>query len=364
MKLKKNLVALVFIWFLAQSFNVIENFYWLRIANDLRPNLQIFISGFLQFLFGIVVIFYLVKLLLVYDYKIKKPFSQFILHLLNISLLSFLTFFAAAISFFLFEKIPAETFFSTLKEIFEQSFIGFIKGAFYSYFLLTIAAHFFHFFEKSRIQELENATLQSKYLETKLQGLRSQLNPHLLFNSLNTIVSFIDSKPKKAKDMIVDLSFLLRRLLESTDHQIITLSEELAFLEKYLTLEKARFSDSLKIEVKVKVEEDLLEKPVPNLLLQPILENSLIHGFNNSTNKIFKILLDIHSEEEDMITFIISDNGNGLKSGNKFVYGFGLNNVITRLDVIYNKKAMFEINPSENGVTTIIKIPINNNEEA
>ncbi len=359
MSFKKKFSALIFIWFLAKVFSVVENFYWLRSAEDLRPASQIITSGFLQFIAGTVVIYILLKLVEKSGYTLKGVFFQTPLHVLNIGLLFVLTFTAALLSFFIFEDLRAGNgLFLIVKDILEQSYPGFLKASISSYFLMSIATYSIHFYDKTRIQKLENLELQSKYLETKLEGLRSQLNPHLLFNSLNTVVSLIDSSPKQAKDMVVDLSYLLRRLLETSNKQFVTIEEEISFLKRYLDIEKTRFSDSL--TVNIEVDQDLKERLIPNLLLQPIIENSLIHGFNKSRADIFNIDVSITPLSATMIQIIIADNGIGNITEESIKPGIGLTNVLTRLKAIYETEFVFKIDPSKSGVKTEIHIPIIN----
>ncbi|MBO6524952.1 MAG: histidine kinase [Balneolaceae bacterium] len=357
MSFNKKFGALLFIWFLAKVFSVIENFYWLRGVEDLRPPSQIIISGFLQFVAGIIVIYILLKLIERYKYSFRDLPLQISLHVLNISLLFVLTFTVAILTFAIFEQIRTlNQFFLVLNDVLNQSYLGFIKASVSSYFLMSIAAYSIHFYDKTRVQKLENLELQSKYLETKLEGLRSQLNPHLLFNSLNTVVSLIDSNPKQAKDMVVDLSYLLRRLLETSNKKFVTIEEELSFLKRYLDIEKTRFSDSLMINIEV--DQHLKERLIPNLLLQPIVENSLIHGFNKSRAGIFNIEVRIASLSPTMIQIIIADNGIANITKDSIKPGIGLTNVLTRLKAIYENEFIFKIDSGKSGVKTEIHIPI------
>ena len=135
-----------------------------------------------------------------------------------------------------------------------------------------------HFIRKSRLEEIKNLQLQSSQTEIELQHLKTQLNPHFLFNALNSIRALVDMDPVLAKKSITQLSGVLRNSLLFDKRSTITIAEECHFIDDYLSLEKIRFEDRL--EVKWEIDETLKSKTIPPLLLQTQVENAVKHGIS------------------------------------------------------------------------------------
>ena len=131
------------------------------------------------------------------------------------------------------------------------------------------------------VTEYSFSLIPSRLANAKLTAFRMQLHPHFLFNSLNSVMSLIDMDKLKAKDMLVELSILMRRLLEQDNRHTVLVKDELSFIKSYLELERLRFEDRLKITYKI--EDEQYSALVPNLILQPIIENAIKHGFSQST---------------------------------------------------------------------------------
>lgn len=193
--------------------------------------------------------------------------------------------------------------------------------------------------------------------KAEYQALQAQINPHFLFNSLNTISFFCREKPDRARELILSLSTYFRNTLQNKDH-LISLSKELEHVSAYLALEKARFEDSLQIEW------DLcpsIQCMVPPLIIQPIVENAVKHGaMKRPAGK-----LKIHSQcIHHQIVISISDNGPGIPTEvlniieNDLPYqGLGLSNVKKRLKKMYGEKQNFQIYTNSQGTTIQISIP-------
>ena len=123
---------------------------------------------------------------------------------------------------------------------------------------------------------LRTADLERRLVEARLQSLRAQLQPHFLFNALNTISAFTESNPQMARRLMAQLGDLLRASLRHTAQPLVTLGEELTFLDDFLAIESARFEGRL--QVSVDADDDLLPRMVPAFLLQPLVENAIRHG--------------------------------------------------------------------------------------
>ncbi len=185
--------------------------------------------------------------------------------------------------------------------------------------------------------------------EAELKALRAQIKPHFLFNSLNTIMSLIRTDADEARQLLQELSVILRSGFKDSATRI-TLKEELRVVEAFLRIEKARFPDKLSIEYDV---DDDIELEVPPLILQPIVENAVRHGIRNKQG-VGTVKISIH-KEEDKIHFDVADDGIGMTEEKvenlKFATGIGLNNVRDRLQSIYEVNLHID---SEPGVGTHI----------
>ena len=241
----------------------------------------------------------------------------------------------------------------TFDVLFQQAIYG-SSFNFFIYFSLIAIVYAYYYMIRQRAQELNKTKLSAQLLDAKINALQSQLQPHFLFNALNDISSLMDTSIDKAQNAIADLSEMLRLTLSIKNSKYVYLKKEISILKKYLDIEKLRFDK--KLEININVEDSLLKEYVPPLMLQPIVENSIKHGFSLDVDSlIINILI---KENNNYISFTISNNGKLLDEN--FNYGIGLTNVISRLDTLYNENFEFEMkNDQKNGVITTIQIPRN-----
>ena len=202
-----------------------------------------------------------------------------------------------------------------------------------------------------RLQEQEKLLMSSR-----VEALASQINPHFLFNTLNSISSLIRSQPETARMLIVKLSGLLRRLLRSQE-QFVTLKEELASIDEYLDIETVRFGPTL--VVKKDISDDSLDLVMPSMLLQPLVENAIKHGIGQ---QIGGGQITIRSHRENGHTIIeVADDGAGMHPGELDLSrsaGIGLRNVDERLRVIYGENYHLKIDSTRGeGTCARIEIP-------
>lgn len=210
---------------------------------------------------------------------------------------------------------------------------------------------------KYQQKKVEAAILESQLTDSKLQALKMQLHPHFLFNSLNTIAMSIRAKKNTiALDMVMGLSSLLRSTLSKDIGQLITLEKELELLNKYLFLEKVRFSDNLNILFDI--DKEALSVKIPSLLLQPIVENAFKHGFSNLIG-VFDLKIKAKIENEEL-TILIYNSGPKLPEhfNIELHKGIGLTNTINRLAQLYGDNAQLNLENDKNGVKATIKIPV------
>ncbi len=244
---------------------------------------------------------------------------------------------------------------------FERSIFRFmyvIDLNFLIYFAMVFIIYTYYYVEEVKKAEKRQGKLETQLVNTRMKMLSSQLQPHFLFNTLNSIAVLTDIDAGKAKDTIADLSDFLREILYDNDSNKIPLEKELRILEFYLNIIKVRFSDHLKIEKDI--DETLLSKKVPALLLQPLLENSIKHGFDYNHTDL-KIFVKIYAEENTLI-IKVENNGAPVAAGHTVLLkrGMGLANINDRLANLYGTDYFFEIRNKNDGsgVETIIKLPL------
>jgi LytS/YehU family sensor histidine kinase len=242
----------------------------------------------------------------------------------------------------------------------EESFTRFmivVDLNFLIYFAMTFIIYTYYYVKQVKEAEQHRAQLETQLVNARMKMLSSQLQPHFLFNTLNSIAVLADLDKEKAKDTIVDLSDFLREILYSGDENVIPLERELRTLEYYLNILNVRFSDHLKITQEI--EEDLLSKKVPALLLQPILENSIKHGYSYEHTDL-EINIRIYSEKNEIVIEVIND-GAGLTEEQEELMkkGKGLANINARLANLYGTNYSFTIRNKKEGtgVETVVRIP-------
>lgn len=210
-------------------------------------------------------------------------------------------------------------------------------------------------YQKYKSEELRSAQLEARLIEAELKALREQLQPHFLFNTMNTIAVLVrEGRNNAAVTLIARLSTLLRMSLDQCRGHEVTLREERNFLEIYVEIQKVRFSDRL--EVNIAIDPEALGVRIPNFLLQPIVENAILHGI---APKPAPGRVDVLARAEDgRLHLEIRDDGVGLPPARSGQAGIGLENTRTRLEKIYGTDhRLFLTSEPGRGVTVKIEIP-------
>ena len=205
----------------------------------------------------------------------------------------------------------------------------------------------YDYYQKYRERELHSSQLQARLAQSRLQVLKMQLHPHFLFNTLNAISELVHRDPERADQMLGELSDLLRMSFENLEVQEVPLRQELEFLQKYLDIEQMRFDDRLKVELKV--DPETLSARVPNMILQPLVENAIKHGIapRSSGGKI--AITAVRSNGHLDISVV--DDGIGVPFGDvsNVSDGVGLANTRRRLRHLYGGDHSFELAAGEKG---------------
>jgi hypothetical protein len=201
-------------------------------------------------------------------------------------------------------------------------------------------------FRTAQARERRAAELEARLTTAKLQLLRMQIDPHFLFNTLNSIAALLYVNPRAADEMLGDLSELLRRSLDSVEEQEIPLAQELAFIGAYLRIEQRRFGDRLRLDQSVP--EELMKALVPALILQPLVENAVRHGLEPRRGPG---IISIEAKQENQhLHLMVRDNGRGLPGvdvNSSARRGIGLANTQARLRALYGADQRFSFGPAE-----------------
>ena len=199
-------------------------------------------------------------------------------------------------------------------------------------------------------KETEQRLIQLK-TKAELDAIRSKLNPHFLFNTLNSVMSLIHSDPQKAEEMLQKFSDLLRNIQQINKKEFIELSEEIEIIDEYLSIEKIRFGK--KLIYKIIIDDEIKKAHVPAMILQPVVENSIKHGI--SSGERGNIVISAQKAAPGSIILKVSDSGNGFvdsAAGN----GFGLSGIKERLELIYGSGHSFRVT-NNGGCEISITIP-------
>jgi len=227
----------------------------------------------------------------------------------------------------------------------------------YLVILMAGLARSYYFQQKARQEEAERLeeraeALEARLTEARLEALRMQLNPHFLFNTLHAVSTLVDRDPTGVRRMIARLSELLRHVLDEEAPQEVPLSQELEFLDDYFEIQSIRFQGRL--DTAVDVPSSLRDAHVPNLILQPIVENAIKHGASQ-VRGVGRIKVR-GRHEDDRLVLTVTDNGPGPPDSQE--NGLGLRNVRARLEGLYGDDQALYLEPLPDGGTkAVLRLP-------
>lgn len=229
-------------------------------------------------------------------------------------------------------------FFSPWREIARFRFVNQLLV-----YIAVLAAGFArNFYIRYQRRQREAVELRAQLADARLDALRMQLNPHFLFNTLHAVSALVDRDPAGVRRMIARLSELLRHTIESRGSDEVPLRDELDFLRRYIEIMEIRFQGRLKVTTSI--DENTLDALVPNLILQPIVENALEHGASRTAEG--RVEISARRNGSDLL-LSVRDNGPGLIPQN--VEGVGLRNTEARLAQLYGDASSLTISPAEGG---------------
>jgi len=248
--------------------------------------------------------------------------------------------------------------FSSIPELYQSDIFFNLPTGFMSYGTFMLICHVIDYYRRYQKEELRASRLKTELAQAQLEALKMQLHPHFLFNTLNSISALLDEDVEAADEMLTRLGDFLRLTLENSGAQQVTLQEELEFLRCYLEIERVRFHDRL--TVSIEIEPETLDARVPNLILQPIVENAIRHGI---VARAAAGRIEIRSGVTGgTLRLQVKDNGPGLTStqdsGSKLRGGFGLANTRARLEQLYGTAHRLEMSDAiEGGFEVTVEIP-------
>ena len=217
----------------------------------------------------------------------------------------------------------------------------------------TLIYYFYHYIESSRKQQLDTLKLEALVKELELKTIKAHINPHFIFNALNSIRALIDENPVRARAAVTELSNILRSSMQAEKLETVTFEKELNIVKDYLALEYIRFEDRLQVEYDI--DEDTLDQPIPPMMLQTLVENAIKHGISRQVDggKV-RIISDFKENFHELVIL-----NTGRLNGSRNADGFGLASTKNRLQLLFGQKANFDIREvNGNTVEARVLIPV------
>lgn len=266
---------------------------------------------------------------------LNLPFEKMILRLTVMLVAG--SFIYSFLSLRLFEWLHLSEIATTRKKPFFDRVIFKFFDSFVVLMVWVLIYYIYHYFQKNKKQEVDTFRLQSLVKELELKTIKSHINPHFIFNSLNSIRALVDENPERARRAITELSNILRSSMQTEKMETVPLEQELSIVKDYLALEQMRFEERLKVNFNI--DEDTLDQPIPPMMLQTLAENAIKHGISKQvdggTVTIISDFVDNHHE--------IVIRNSGILNGNSGYKGFGLQSTQDRLSLLFGDKASFSI---------------------
>ena len=339
---KQNIYIYAMVWFLISGIHFLAGIIYYNLPFIVAAADSLIYNG----------LFALIAIVLWYPVRYNNPEGKINLYslvtylFLGILILTFWLFMGYMILKILITK--DEEYFKFLNDSF---FVRVLFGTFF--YIGTVLIYYFLVYSRALQEKKINETkLNLLVRESELNALRSQMNPHFLFNSLNSISSLTVSNPDKAREMIIQLSDFLRYALKFGQREETYFADELKNIELYLAIEKTRFEDKLIFEKNI--HDICMQAKVPNMILQPLVENAIKHGVYESTTPV---IVTLSCQGKGEFFEIRLKNNYDPEHKSRTGAGLGLKNVENRLQLIYNMTDLLKINKQDNHFEVIIKIP-------
>ena len=339
-----NKYSLVFYWIAPIVLGIIQT--GINLYFEILPRGISFVDGLVfSFLLGAfgMAIWFVVR----YNSSDEKPFPQILsTHLAAAVVLSLVWVYTSG---FIARLIIPNQVYLTYQEsqLSNRIFIGFIF-----YILLVTVFYLSIFYRKNREKADREQELKQELREAVLRALKSQINPHFLFNSLNSIASLTLTNPQKAHEMVIALSDFMRYSLRKQHNELVALEEEINHIRLYLQIEKIRFGD--KMIYSFQVGPECLNCQIPTLLLQPLFENAVKYGVYEASEQVE---ISLTATKEGDHTVLVLTNNYDVQAAPHKGEGIGLKNVQERLRLVYNSNNLMEIEDKAGKFAVTIYLP-------
>jgi two-component system, LytTR family, sensor kinase len=223
------------------------------------------------------------------------------------------------------------------------------------FFLWNLIYFSYQYIENYKKAEIDNLRYRAAMNEIELNNLKSQLNPHFMFNAMNSIRALIQENPEKAKDAITMLSNILRNTLQLEKNKLIPLEDEMNLVKDYLSLEKIRYEQRLNYTLDISPA--ALKCPIPALMLQTLVENGIKHGISKlMEGGVIQVNAAIKNEQLEVLIYNSGQLNNSVQENQN---GYGIKNTIQRLKIIFGEKATFQLSNEKEKVCCRLVIPMN-----
>jgi sensor histidine kinase YesM len=217
-------------------------------------------------------------------------------------------------------------------------------GTFFFLCMWNLIYFSYHYILRSRKDQLDKIRLESLVKELELKTIKAHINPHFIFNALNSIRALVDEDPARARTAITELSNILRSSMYAEKVETTPLERELSIVKDYLALEHIRFEDRLRVEYDI--DEDTLDLPVPPMMLQTLVENAIKHGISKQKDGgVIKVMSDFKDDHYELVV-----QNTGHLNGHSLKDGFGISGTINRLHLMFGDSAHFDIKDKDNNL--------------
>ena len=206
--------------------------------------------------------------------------------------------------------------------------------------------YIYHYVERNRTQELDTFRLEAMVKSLELKTIKSHINPHFIFNALNSIRALVDENPQRARTAITELSNILRSSMRAEQLETVPLQQELDIVKDYLALEHMRFEERL--EIVMNIDPDTLAQPIPPMMLQTLVENAIKHGISKKIDGGYIRIISLFKENHHEL--VVQNSGTLHENGGINKEGFGIKSTQDRLNLLYSGKAHFEIRDINGGM--------------
>jgi two-component system LytT family sensor kinase len=240
-----------------------------------------------------------------------------------------------------------------LKYSIARRFTAASVNAFFLFMLWNLIYFIYHYATRVRNQQIESLKTESLIRDLQLQTIKSHINPHFIFNALNSIRALIDENPTRARQAITELSNILRSSMLADKLETVSLEKELAIVKDYLALEEIRFEERLK--VRFEIDEQTLDQQVPPMMLQTLVENAIKHGIGKQVLGGEICISSSMNQKNHRIMIVNTGQMNGSYNED----GFGISATRQRLQLMFGDKASFTLkNADRNHVEAIVDMPV------